>query len=350
MAGQADDADVVCHVFSAELGAEADFVGFLQQFFFECDVAEGTSCLVASRRQRVVEVGRGEFYGEEVFLGTRSADDEGDVVGRAGSRAEALHLLDQEGHQCAGVLDAGLCFLIEVGLVGRAAAFGDHEEAVLHAFGGFDVDLGRQVALGVHLVIHVERRILGIAQVVLGVGVIDAAREVFLVAESGPHLLSFFAVDDGCAGVLAEGQLAFGRNFGVAQEGEGDILVVGRGFGVAQNLGYLQVVRAAQEETDVVEGCLRDEPQGLWFYFQNGFSLEIAHADILVGQAHILGVVLAQLEHRGILEFWCFSHRKDVFLTDLFCKLRILRKDSASWAKNKINRRFFFNHSAERPQ
>ena len=48
---QTDNADVVSHVFAAELCAEPDVVGFLQQLLLQVDVAEGTACLVARRGQ-----------------------------------------------------------------------------------------------------------------------------------------------------------------------------------------------------------------------------------------------------------------------------------------------------------
>ena len=58
------------------------------------------------------------------------------------------------------------------------------------------------------------------------IGVIDTEGEGFLVLEACPHLLALLAVDDGRARVLAEGQYALDGGLGIAEELEGDILVV----------------------------------------------------------------------------------------------------------------------------
>jgi hypothetical protein len=72
-----------------------------------------------------------------------------------------------------GVQD-GLGLLEEIGLVGRAAALGDEQEAVLVAVDGREVDLGRQVRARVLFLVHRQGRVLGVAQEVAGVGVEDA--------------------------------------------------------------------------------------------------------------------------------------------------------------------------------
>ena len=59
---------------------------------------------------------------------------------RGGS--EMLHLVDDEGLQALRVQQR-LGFLVEKGLVGRAAALGDEEEIVAGALGGVEIDLGR---------------------------------------------------------------------------------------------------------------------------------------------------------------------------------------------------------------
>ena len=186
------------------------------------------------------------------------------MIGWACSGAEALHLLYEEGNECSLVLNGGLGHGIEVGLVGRAAALGNHHEAVLSTFGGLDVDLSGQVAAGVHLVVHVEWSVLRVAQIVLCKGVIHAERESLLVFESGPDLLPFFAVDDGGAGVLAEGQNAFAGHVGIAQELQCHVLVVLRSLGVVEHLCHLQIVLAAQHELHIVESLLCEQCESLW--------------------------------------------------------------------------------------
>ena len=61
-------------------------------------------------------------------------------------------------------------------------------------------------------------------------------------------------MDDGGTGVLTQGELALGSHLGIAQEGECYILVIVAGLGVAENLGHLLVVSAAEEERHVAEG------------------------------------------------------------------------------------------------
>ncbi len=46
MAGQADNADIVGEILAAELGADAELLGGLQQFILQFDIAEGLAVLV----------------------------------------------------------------------------------------------------------------------------------------------------------------------------------------------------------------------------------------------------------------------------------------------------------------
>ncbi len=228
-------------VFAAELCAETNLMSLFEHLLLELNVAESATVFVACSGQVVVVVSRSELNGEQVLFGTGTSDDEADVVRRAGCRAEGFHLGHEEGHERGGVED-GFGFLVEVRLVGRASAFGDAEEFVLHSLGGFEVNLCRQVAAGVHLVVHVERSVLRVAQVLLGIGLVNAFGDGLFVAESRPYLLSFFTVYDGGACVLADGQLSFGCHFGVAQEGKGHVFVVVGCFRIAEDLGHLEVV------------------------------------------------------------------------------------------------------------
>ena len=80
---------------------------------------------------------------------------------------------------------------------------------------------------------------MGVAEVLLGVGLVDSAREGLGVVRVGPHLLALVAEDGGGAGVLAEGQDATGGDLGVAEESEGDVAVVVRRLGVLEDGGDL---------------------------------------------------------------------------------------------------------------
>ncbi len=70
-------------------------LGGFEQAVFQFDVAEGLAVLVAFGRQAVEVLGGGQLDGLHGGVGRGAADDEGDVVGRAGGGAEGLHLVDQ---------------------------------------------------------------------------------------------------------------------------------------------------------------------------------------------------------------------------------------------------------------
>ena len=90
--------------------------------------------------------------------------DDGQVVRRAGRRAERLHLLEDPRQQ-RRLVEQRLGLLVQVALVGAAAALGDEQELVRVAVDGRDLDLGGQVGAGVALVVHRDRRHLAVAQV-----------------------------------------------------------------------------------------------------------------------------------------------------------------------------------------
>ena len=174
VAGDADDAHVVAEILAAELGADAHLARELQHLLFHLAVADGHALVVAFARQVVEVARRGELHRLEVHLGRGAADHDGEVVGRAGRGAQRADLGVEELQQCC-LVQHRRRLLVQVGLVGRAAALGDEQEFVGIAVGGVDVDLRRQVGAGLHFLEHRERRDLRIAQVGLGVGLVDAA-------------------------------------------------------------------------------------------------------------------------------------------------------------------------------
>ena len=312
MARQTDDAHVVCIVLAAELCAEADVVSLFEHLLFQLDVAEGTAVFITRRGQVIIEAGGGELHGQQVLLGRRTANDEGNMVRRTSRRTQRLHLLYEERNQRLGVQD-GFRLLIEVSLVGRTAALGHAKELVFHAFGSLDINLCGQVALGVHLLVHGERSVLRVAQVLLGISLIYTQRQGLFVAIARPYLLAFLTVDDGRTGILAEGKQTLGGHFGIAQEGQCHVLVVVAGFGVAQNLGHLLVVRAAQHERHVAEGRVGHGGQSFLLNLQDGFSFKLAYRHVVLGKQIILSRILALLEHGLILERRCCCHNYNLF-------------------------------------
>ena len=250
-------------------------------------------CSLPLGGQAVELLGGGQLDGLHDRVGRGAADDEGEVVGRAGRGAERLHLGDQVVEQLLGG-EQRLGLLVEHGLVGGAAALGDEEELVGVTLGGVEVDLRRQVGAGVLLLVHVERDGLGVAQVLLGVGLVDALGDVFLVVDAGPDLLALLGDDGGGAGVLAGRQLELGGDHGVAQEGHGDALVVARGFRVGQDLGDLLVVFLAQQEGDVLHGGVGQDGDRLGADPQHFLAGKVVNADIFfrTGNLVVLGFVL----------------------------------------------------------
>ena len=226
------------------------------------------------------------------------------MIGRAGCRAEGTHFFHQERNEGALVLDGGLGHRIEIGLVGAAAALGDHHKAVFAAAGGLDVNLGGEVALGVDLIVHIQRRVLAVAEVFLRIGIEHAETQGFFVLKIGPDLLALFTVNDGGAGVLTEREDAFYGRFGIAKELQGHILVVVRRLRVLENGRHLLIVGAAEHKLTVVERLLRDQRQRLGAHFQDGLAVEIACRDqfFRTGNLVVLGLVFPELEHRCILE------------------------------------------------
>ena len=226
MPGQPDHPHVVAEVLAAELGPDARPAGDLQDLLLQLGVAEPVRGGGPRRRQRVQVAGRGVLGGLQRELGAGAADHDGQVIRRAGGGAERADLLLQEPQHGRGA-EHRLGLLVEVRLVRRAAALGHEQELVLPARGRVQLDLRGQVAAGVLLVPHGQRGELGVAQVELGVGVVDAAGDVLLIPPVGEHLLAALAHHDRGPGVLAHRQHPARRDARVLQQVTGHEPVVG---------------------------------------------------------------------------------------------------------------------------
>ena len=146
-------------------------------------------------------------------------------------------------------------FLEEIGLVGRAAAFGEEEELILIALPrGFRS--GRGGCCRCSLLEHLQRGDLGVAEVLLGIGFIDA-RERSVSSFQPVHtrwpLLARRAVPVS----WHIGKREARGDGGVAQEGQGDGAVVGRGVGVVEDRGQLGEMAGPQQVVDVDHRLLR---------------------------------------------------------------------------------------------
>ena len=178
VARQPDDAHVVAEVLAAELRADPEGLGQLEDLLLQLEVAEPVRAHRALGRQVVEVVRGGVLRGLQRELRRRAADHHRQVVRRAGGGAERADLLVEEGQHPLRVEDR-LGLLEQERLVGRAAALGHEEELVLRRpVRGLrrrvELDLGRQVGAGVLLLVRRQRRELGVAQVEPGVGVVHA--------------------------------------------------------------------------------------------------------------------------------------------------------------------------------
>ena len=114
-------------------------------------------------------------------------------------------------------------------------------------------------------------------------------------------------MDDGRAGILAEGKNAFDSGFSITQELKGNIFVVFGSLGVLENPGHLQVVFPAEHELHIVETLFREQRQSLFAHLEDLVTLKFTDTHTFLREEAILRLVLAQLEHRRIFEFCCHS-------------------------------------------
>ncbi len=196
------------------------------------------------------------------------------MIRRACCRTEALHLGHEERNEGPRVLDTCLGLLIEIALVGRSAALGHHEETIFVSLDSLDVDLGRKIALGVDLIVHVKRSVLRVAEILFCISLEYSEREGLFILEAGPDLLAFLAVDDSGTCILAEREFALCSHFRIAEEGQGDIFVIGSRLRIRKDLRNLLVVATAEKEADIPERCVSHEGEGLRCNLENLLALE----------------------------------------------------------------------------
>ena len=220
------------------------------------------------------------------------------MIGRARSGAEAAQLRFDEGEERLRIEDR-LGLLIEVALVGRAAALGHEEEFVGVAVGRENLDLRREIGPGVGLFVHRPRRHLRVAQIELFVGIEHAAGNRSLVAAAGDDILTLLSHHDRGAGVLTHREDAAGGDVRVLQEIEGDELVVGGGFFVVEDFAQLGEVARSQEMGDVAHRgvCQRRERARLHAKKGRAARFERRHAI-----AHFAELGLVVTEREDLLE------------------------------------------------
>ena len=88
MPRQANDADIMAEILSAELRADTQRLRELVNFLFHCQIAKGVAVLGPSLGQIIQVATRGKldrFHGQ---FRRHAANDNGKMVGRAGRRSE----------------------------------------------------------------------------------------------------------------------------------------------------------------------------------------------------------------------------------------------------------------------
>jgi len=153
MPGKPDHPHIQAEVLAAELGADPEVLGHLQDALFHVPVSESLSFLISFVRKSIEIPCSGEFYGFEVGLRRSPAHHKSEVVGRARCGAKGFHFVRHESAQGFRVQHRP-GFLEEKGLVRRASSFGDEEKLVGLAFCGVKINLSRKVAPRVFLLVH----------------------------------------------------------------------------------------------------------------------------------------------------------------------------------------------------
>mmetsp|Transcript_24775 Transcript_24775/g.58881 ORF Transcript_24775/g.58881 Transcript_24775/m.58881 type:complete len:306 (+) Transcript_24775:1057-1974(+) len=285
----------MAEVLAPELRPDPHFLAELVDLGLPLEVAEGTAPRVAAGVELIEVLGAGELHCLKRLLGAEAADHERDVVRGAGSGAEGLDFLFDELRERRRVQQR-LGLLVEEGLVGGPSSLGHEHELVLVALGRVQVDLGREVALGVGLLEHVLRRHLGIAQVGASIRVIDSLRDVRLILPISDHLEPALAHADPSPGVLAAGEDHASSDVCVLEQLERDEAVVVGGLRVLEDVGQGLEMRRAEEMRDVDHGLPGQQAQRLRFH------LEV----LLTARAvHHRDVVACQFAVRGRVGFVC---------------------------------------------
>lgn len=203
--------------------------------------------------------------------------------------------------------EEGFGLLIKHRLVGGPAPLGDEDEFVVVAVGGEDVDLGGEIGAGVELFVHIEGDGLRIAQILLGVGLVDPFAQPFLILHPGPDLLSLLGGDGGGPGILADREFEVSGDLGITEESEGHALVILGRFGIAEDGRDLLVVRGAQEKGDIAHRFVGEDGQRLGADADHVFAGKGLDGDVLLGafDLAVLGFIFREGEGVLIEKIWC---------------------------------------------
>ena len=133
------------------------------------------------------------------------------MVRRTSCSTQSLHFLNQIWLK---FLWSNKCFsfLEKICLIGRSATFSNKKELVLIAVCSKDINLCRKVTSGILLIVHIQRNVLGISQVVICICIKHAMRKSLLITATGENKLAFLCNDCSSTCILTERKLSFCRN------------------------------------------------------------------------------------------------------------------------------------------
>ena len=261
--GQPNDANIVAEVLASELGTEPEVLCELEDGLLELLIPEPVAhCGVSGPRQIIEIMGAGEFRGLEREFRRGSADDDGQMIGRAGGGAEGGDLLGEEVEH-RRLVEYGFRLLIEEGLVRASSALGHEQQLIIIGGAQRHLDLGGQVGAGVGFFEQARRCQLRVPEVEFFIGTADSARQMPGIIAVGEHIRPTFGRDDRCARVLAHRQDLPGGDRGILQQVEGDEDVVVAGFRIVDDRPEAGQMVGAQVVRDLFEGDLSEVGQGL---------------------------------------------------------------------------------------
>mmetsp|Transcript_29337 Transcript_29337/g.62398 ORF Transcript_29337/g.62398 Transcript_29337/m.62398 type:complete len:237 (+) Transcript_29337:1278-1988(+) len=236
MTGQPDHSHIVHKVLAPVLGSDPQALCHVRELLLPLQVAEAAPTFAARCGQAVKVLAAGQLHRLHAHLGREATNHQSKVVGRTGCRAQVFDLLKNELRE--GLLvERALGLLQELRLVGAAPALADVEKVVGATGLAHHIDLCGQVGLGVCLLEHRQRRHLGVSQVALGVGLVDAVRDVSLIVAVSQHEATTLGHYSRRAGVLARGHHLPCRNTRVLQELQSYEAIVARCLRVLEDLG-----------------------------------------------------------------------------------------------------------------
>mmetsp|Transcript_36146 Transcript_36146/g.114940 ORF Transcript_36146/g.114940 Transcript_36146/m.114940 type:complete len:237 (-) Transcript_36146:439-1149(-) len=234
MTGQACDPDVVDEVLAAELRAYAQALAELSDSRLPFRGPNRTTCRTALPGKTIKLPTGKQLHRLHVHVRAEPTHDDGEVVRRASCSAKGLELLLHKLQE--GILaEDGLSLLEELRLVSAATPLSNEEQVIDAPVAHANVNLRREIVLGVCFLKHAKGRHLRVAQVSLHVRVVDAPGKVFAVPSVSHQKVPPVRHDGCCSCVLAAREPTASGHHCILQQLASNKLVVRAGLRVLQD-------------------------------------------------------------------------------------------------------------------